>query len=174
MVSNLDGQKIKLRALEPSDIDFLLAIENNTNLWFVSESNLPLSKAILENYISNASQDIFEARQFRFVIEFQDNLAGLIDVFDFDPVSQKAGVGIVVLEKFRNKGLATDAIQTLQSFAYKIWHIHQFYAHISSDNSASLKAFKKCEFQESGLLKDWKKWNGEFVSMHLLQWFSNS
>ena len=170
-MSNLEGQKIILRALEPTDIDLLFAIENNTDLWFVSESNLPLSKAILENYISNASQDIFEAKQFRFVIEYNGKLAGLIDVFDFDPVSQKAGVGIVVLPEFRNKGLATDAILTLQEFASQIWRIHQLYAHISTDNTASLKAFKNSGFQESGLLIDWKKWNGKFVDMHILQWF---
>jgi len=172
-MSDLEGQKIKLRALEPSDIDFLFLIENNTDLWFVSESNLPLSKSILENYISNASQDIFEAKQFRFVIEYKSKLVGLIDVFDFDPVSQKAGVGIVVLPQFRKKGLATDAIKTLQNFAVQNWQIHQLYAHISTENTASLKAFKNCNFKEAGLLKDWKKWNGNFVDMVILQWFTN-
>ena len=70
-MSLLTKDRIALRALEPLDINLLLALENNTDLWFVSESNLPLPKSILESYIENASQDIYEAKQFRFVIEFQ-------------------------------------------------------------------------------------------------------
>ena len=32
----LQGKKVKLRALEPEDLDFLFEIENNTNFWEVS------------------------------------------------------------------------------------------------------------------------------------------
>ncbi|MCT4624234.1 MAG: GNAT family N-acetyltransferase [Schleiferiaceae bacterium] len=171
-MSLLQGEKVKLRALEPLDIPLLLAVENNTELWFVSESNLPLSKAILENYVENATQDIFEARQFRFVIDLEETPVGLIDVFDFDPVSLKAGVGIVVLPQFRGKGIAKEAIHLLQNTAMQAWQIHQLYAHISEENIPSIRAFESCRFQKVGFLKDWKKWNGKYVNMHVLQWFS--
>jgi diamine N-acetyltransferase len=171
-MSLLTKDSIALRALEPLDINLLLAVENNTDLWFVSESNLPLSKSILESYIENASQDIYEAKQFRFVIDFQGETAGLIDVFDFDPIGLKVGVGIVVLPRFRGKGISKEAITLLQQLATQTWQIHQMYAHISVDNSISLKAFTSCGFKEAGYLKDWKKRKGAFVDMRVLQWFS--
>ena len=34
----LQGKKVKLRALEPEDLDFLFEIENNTNFWEVSST----------------------------------------------------------------------------------------------------------------------------------------
>ena len=171
-MSLLNNDNIALRALEPLDIDLLLAVENDTDLWFVSESNLPLSKAILESYIENASQDIYEAKQFRFVIEYRGQTAGLIDVFDFDPIGLKVGVGIVVLPRYRGKGIAKEAITLLQQLATQTWQIHQMYAHISVENTISLKAFTSCGFKEAGFLKHWKKWKGTFVNMHVLQWFS--
>lgn len=171
-MSLLRENNIALRALEPLDIDMLLSVENDTNLWFVSESNLPLSKAILESYIENASQDIYEAKQFRFVIEYQGQTAGLLDVFDFDPISLKLGVGIVILPRFRGKGISKEALTLLQQVATESWQIHQMYAHIATENTISYKAFSACGFKETGLLKHWKKWNGQYVDMHILQWFS--
>lgn len=55
----------KLRALEPEDIDFLYNIENQEDLWEVSQTHLPFSKYILKKYIENANQDIYETKQFR-------------------------------------------------------------------------------------------------------------
>jgi len=83
----LQGKKVKLRALEPEDLDFLFEIENNTNFWEVSSTLVPFSRFILKKYLENAHQDIYEAKQVRMVIEEISNnkTIGLIDLFDFNP-----------------------------------------------------------------------------------------
>ena len=53
-----------LRALEPTDIDFLYQLENERGLWEVSETQLPFAKHLLQQYLLNATQDIYEAKQF--------------------------------------------------------------------------------------------------------------
>ena len=45
---------IKLRALEPEDIDFLYQLENEEALWEVSDNQLPFAKHLLQDYIRNA------------------------------------------------------------------------------------------------------------------------
>ena len=62
--------------------------------------------------------------------------------------------------------------EAMQQLATQTWQIHQMYAHISIENTISLKAFTSCGFKEAGFLKHWKKWKGTFVDMHVLQWFS--
>ncbi len=47
----LKGQHIHLRALEPKDLDFLDATENDTSFWEVSSTQVPFSRYILEQYI---------------------------------------------------------------------------------------------------------------------------
>ena len=51
-----------LRALEPTDIDFLYQLENERGLWEVSETQLPFARHLLQQYLLNATQDIYEAR----------------------------------------------------------------------------------------------------------------
>ena len=146
--------KVTLRALEPRDLELLYDIENNQENWRVSSNNLPFSKDALNRYIDNAQQDIFEARQFRFVVDHEGICVGLVDVFDFDPISLKAGVGIFILESERRKGYAYEAIELLKINSKNNWQIHQLYAHIGSDNLASIELFKNAGFEKVGLLKD--------------------
>ena len=105
MISLL-GKKVKLRALEPEDLDFLFEVENNTNFWEVSSTQVPFSRYMLKKYLENAHQDIYEAKQLRMVIEETSNnkTVGLIDLFDFNPQHKRAGIGIVINEPHQKAG----------------------------------------------------------------------
>ena len=56
--------KIKLRALELDDLEFLFEIENNSKFQKVSSTILPFSKHYLEKYIMESNHDIFSEKQF--------------------------------------------------------------------------------------------------------------
>ena len=57
----LQGKNIYLRALEPEDLEFIYDVENDENIWEVSNSITPYSKFLIRQYLENAHQDIFEA-----------------------------------------------------------------------------------------------------------------
>ena len=88
----LHGEKVRLRALEPEDLDFLYTTENDTNFWKVSNTQVPFSRFLLKQYIENSYQDIYEAKQLRLIIEeIKNNKAiGMIDLFDFNPQHRRA------------------------------------------------------------------------------------
>ena len=44
----LENDKIKLRATEPEDIDFIYELENNSNFWDIADTNEPFSKYIIK------------------------------------------------------------------------------------------------------------------------------
>ena len=60
---NMNLDKISLRALEPSDIDVLLKIENDDRYWKYANRTEPYSRNLLQKYIEQQKQDIFEVRQ---------------------------------------------------------------------------------------------------------------
>lgn len=99
----MTGEKIKLRALEPEDLEFLFALENDESLWEVSHTLIPFSRFILKQYIENSNKDIYEAKQLRLIIERKSDAQtlGAVDLFDFDPYHKRAGVGIVLLNDFK-------------------------------------------------------------------------
>jgi len=167
----LKGEHIKLRALEPSDLLFLEATENDENLWHLSSSLLPFSRHQLEQYLLSAKTDFFEARQLRLVIARQNNdPLGFIDLFDFDPQHQRAGVGIVITNKeSRGQGYGKAALGLLINYAFKRLNLHQLYCNVLESNEPSLKLFEDLGFTRIGLKKDWFFWEGSFHHMWQLQ-----
>ena len=61
---------IRLRALELEDLDFLYQIENDDRLWELGVSNVPYSRRVLLDYITNASADIYIDNQVRLIVEY--------------------------------------------------------------------------------------------------------
>jgi diamine N-acetyltransferase len=154
----LSAENISLRALEPTDLDFLYELENDTSVWEVSNTVAPFSKYILQKYLENAAADIYETRQLRFVIEANGQGAvGAIDLFDFEPQHLRAGVGISILAGFRQKQYGSEALKLLKAYAQKFLNLHQVYCAIPADNFGSLQLFRKTGFKECGTKKDWLK-----------------
>lgn len=152
----LKGKRCFLRALEPTDIDFLYELENTESLWEVSDSQTPFSKYILQRFLANSDKDIYETKQLRLIISLNDHpVCGCIDLFEFDPKNKKVGVGIVVLEKYQNQKIGTEALQLVCQYAFDYLNVHQLFAHISEDNIPSIQLFERENFEHTGTLKDW-------------------
>lgn len=148
---------VKLRSVEPQDLDFLLSIENNQNFWKVSETIVPFSRFQLEQFIENAHLDIYATKQFRFIIYQSLNLipVGIIDYYDFDPKNKRVGIGIVIAEEEQGKGYAKQAIDQILNHAQNVLLVHQVYAKIHSSNTISIKCFENCGFKKTVVLKEW-------------------
>lgn len=168
---SLQGEHIYLRALEPNDLDFLYAIENNTAVWEISGTTTPYSKQVLQLYLENAHRDIYDVKQLRLCIcDFKNEAIGLIDLFDFDPKNKRAGVGIVIAsEQSRNLGYATEALELLSGYCKVTLELHQLYCNILADNKASIHLFEKLGFTQVGVKKDWISSNGNFKNEILYQ-----
>ena len=166
----IKGKNIYLRALEPEDIDFLYAIENNQELWQYSATQTPYARFVLKEYLNNAFRDIYEVKQLRLVIEsLKKEAMGLIDLYDFDPKNKRVGLGIVVTEDYQNQGFALEAIQLLTKYCFTHLDLHQVYAHIDEKNHKSISLFEKADFTKSGVKKDWNYHNGQFSNELLYQ-----
>lgn len=147
---------VNLRAIEPEDLDILYNIENDTNLWNVSVTNVPYSRYTLYDYIANAKNDIYTDRQVRMMIENEcGQVVGIVDLINFDPKHLRAEVGIVIVNEYHNKGYALATINRIKDYSLNILHLHQIYAFVNKDNNQSLKLFKRCGFNLSAELKDW-------------------
>lgn len=153
----LKGNTIYLRALEPEDIDFIYMIENDESVWELSHTQTPYSKFLITEYLSNAHKDIYEAKQFRFVIcDSSNNRIGLIDLFDFDFKNKRVGVGLLIhSEKDRRKGIGSQALDLVINYIFLNFDIHQIYANILENNTPSLNLFKAKGFEIVGLKQDW-------------------
>lgn len=169
----LENDNIKLRAPEPKDVDFLFELENNDQLWHVTQTLVPYSRYEMEQYVFSTNRhDVFSIQQLRLMIENkrERNLIGTIDLFDIDGLNKRAGVGVVIVEKYRSRGYASQALELLIEYAFYHLHLNQLYCNIEEDNDVSMNLFTGHGFETVGLKKSWNiDKNGNFVGEYLLQ-----
>ncbi len=168
----LQGNTIYLRALEPEDLAFIYHIENDESIWEVSNTQTPYSKFLIRQYLENAHQDIYEAKQLRLAICKKETTEaiGLIDLFDFDPKNHRAGVGIIIQNEVdRNSGFGKEALGLVIEYAFQQLQLHQLFANIGQENTASLALFTTFGFEKIGVKKDWNFTNNHYQDEVLFQ-----
>lgn len=203
---NIEGKTIRLRAVEPADVDLMYVWENDCGIWPVSGTTAPFSREQMQRFVTEQQQaDIFRTGQLRLIIEApeadppaakreecaalraerksekgevtgtetpcpeafaNDGIAswravGAIDLFDFDPVARRAGVGILIHSlSDRSRGYAVDALLTLCRYTRRTLGMHQLWCDVGADNEKSLRLFRKAGFTVVGIKRDWQ-WHPE-------------
>ena len=171
-MENLENTNIRLRALEPEDLNILYLWENDLSIWHLSNTLIPFSKSILKQYLESAKLDIYEAKQLRLIIELKNDSrpVGAIDLFDFDPFHQRAGVGLLISNKEdRQQGYASEALQTLIKYSFSVLGLKQLFCSVTEDNEQSMRLFIKHGFVITGQKTDWIKKGDIWLTEYFLQ-----
>lgn len=169
-MSNLP--EVKLRAMEPEDLDLLYKVENDTSLWGVGVTNVPYSRYTLHEYIANTVGDIYTDKQVRLMIDnAEGETVGIVDVTDFDARHRRAELGIVVQRRYRRKGYARSAVKKTIAYAHDILHLRQLYAIVDEENEVSLRFFDSAGFKRSATLKDWLFMGEKYRNAVFMQYF---
>jgi diamine N-acetyltransferase len=167
----LENDNLLLRALEPEDLDILYAWENNAELWKYGSTLTPYSKFALRDYLTDSLHGIMHTRQLRLMaIEKKSGkAAGTADLFDYEPIHQRACIGVLVDTPFRRKGYGEEMLNLIAGYAFHVLHLNQLYAYIPVNNTNSYKMVSKCGYKQSGLLKSWLKTANGFEDVFLMQ-----
>ena len=167
----LENETVRLRALEPEDLDILYRWENDTRLWRCGSTLAPYSRFSLKEYLADARLDIFQTRQLRLMIVRKpgNETAGTVDLYDFDPMNSRAGIGILVDEPYRRCGLAAEALELTHGYAFRFLHLKQLYAFVPEHNLPSLGLFKDCGYRTVGRLIAWLRKGTEYEDVFLMQ-----
>ena len=94
---------------------------------------------------------------------------GCIDMFDFDPINMRAGIGIMIVKEEREKGFASESLDLILDYAFNLLRLHQMYANVISVNTASLELFKKKHFTVIGVKKEWLRIKDSWCDEYMMQ-----
>lgn len=163
---------VRLRAIEPEDLDLLYKIENDRSVWNVGTTNVPYSKYTLHQFVADNTADIYTDKQVRMMV---DNMAGetvgIVDIIDFNPTHRRAEMGIVICRNQRKQGYAYAATKQILTYCHDILHLNQLYAIVSHDNISAGKLFRKTGFQANTILKQWLYDGDNYIDCTLFQYF---
>lgn len=163
MTSSAD---IRLRALEPEDLELIYRIENDPDFWQFGCATVPYSRYALRQYLETASNDIFKDEQVRLVIEQEQagrpTAIGLADLSNFDALHLRAEIGLAILPEYQGKHVGGAAVEALCRYARSL-HIHQLYATIATTNKPATRLFERLAFKPTAVLTDWLRMDDGFV-----------
>lgn len=168
----LESENIRLRALEPEDLELLYEWENDSSLWITGNTRAPYSKFQLKVYISQAKNDIYLDGTLRFMIvdKTSGQTVGVIDLFDFDVHHSRVALGLFVAETFQDKGYASQSLQLVEDYVFNFLKINQLYAHVAENNLISRKLFE-ADYEQNGYLRNWLKTPDGFENVLIFQKF---
>lgn len=153
----MNSVSIKLRAVEPDDVDSLFIWENDEAMWRYGCNKACISRSQLWNYVQNYDADPLKSGEIRFIIEESNNgeTVGCIDLTDIDPYNGRAQVGIYISKRNRCKGFGEESLKKILEYAAETLGLHQVWAVVGRENTASISLFEKCEFKSCGCLRSW-------------------
>lgn len=163
---------VRLRAIEPEDLDELYRIENDMSLWMAGNTNVPYSRQALTDYILTARNDIYADRQLRLMAEDEaGEVVGIADLVNFDPRFRRAEVGIVVKSHARGQGYGKAIMRQLMIYAREILQLRQLYAIVAADNKVCALLMERTGFKRAACLKEWLSTEGKPCDAELFQYF---
>lgn len=167
----LKNDLVTLRALEPTDLDTLFQWENDTALWVVSDTVAPYSREALWNYLQQYTGDIYAQRQLRLMITLTEDgtPVGTVDFLNFDPLNNRAELGLFIAAEQRGKGLGRQALELLTTYALEHLGLRQIYVFIALDNEVCLTLFEDYGYRRAGVLQSWVKRGNTYRDVALLQ-----
>lgn len=161
----LKGDKVMLRAVEPSDASLLMLWENDPENWKVTDTEVPFSLHGIMQLIDQ-QRDFRATGQLRLMIceLSSEKPIGTIDLYDADFKNGNAAVGILLAEHiYRQKGYALQSLELMLKFASDVLDLHNLTCSIQATNLESIGLFEKAGFTKVGERKDWYRMNGKRI-----------
>ncbi len=164
---------IKLVPLSKSDIPFLNSIRNDwENKKMTMGIRFPITfegDMVWYDSINNdrSNKNIF------FAIKKQDtsDTIGLVQLNNIDWINRNAFVGIQILKTETGKGVGYIALDLIVHYAFNILNLNKILAHVVAYNNASLNLFKKCKFEQEGVLKSHIYYDNKYHDLVVLSRF---
>jgi len=144
----IKGKKIYLRALENSDIDFMLSLVNDQELaYWEGRNEFLVSKEAQKKWF-----DKYKDTGHRFIIcdQNEDSRLGYFSFKFTDQISNSGLVAIKLVQESRGKRIGTDSLKTAMSFLFNKINVRRLHTHIVDFNIPSQKLFEKCFWIQEG------------------------
>lgn len=159
---------VRLRAVEPEDVDFMLECEADREASKWSDYRAPLSRNQLLTYALTYDADPFSAGQLRLIAENVDGTnIGMVDLFNISERDLRALVGLCIHPVFRNMGYGIRVVKALEEMCASRLGLRFLTAEVAVENPSACSLFDKSGFEEIAVLPQWHKIGSKFCDFRL-------
>ena len=163
-----------LRPAEPEDAEQIYQWENDRYVWRVSGTHAPYSRFQIEQFLLS-NNDLLSQKQLRLMIDLAESgtTIGCIDIYDYDAINSRAGLGILIDKAYRQQGYAKAALSLCLDYLFMDLLLHQVFCSIDETNTESQRLFASLGFELCGKRKDWIKEPSGWLSVWEYQMLSS-
>jgi RimJ/RimL family protein N-acetyltransferase len=150
-----EGQKVRLRAVEPGDWAVFHKWDRDTEAARLSYLiPFPRSSEGSKKWAAELASTEPKDDNFRFAIEtLAGELVGTINTHSCDPRNGTFGYGIAVKSENRRQGYASEAIKLVLTYYFFELRYQKVTVHVYDFNEPSLKLHERLGFKQEGRLR---------------------
>jgi RimJ/RimL family protein N-acetyltransferase len=148
-------EPVKLRALEPGDIERVHKWHNDPELYQTLGGTMRfVSVAIEEQWLRDKSRVSDREVNLAICLASSCEHIGNIYLRDIDWVARHAEIHILIGdETHRGRGNGESAVRQLVAYAFKTLGLQKIYAFVLADNRRAVRSYEKCGFTVDGALR---------------------
>ncbi len=159
------GKKVKLRAIEQSDLKDIMKFWNTYEIRIGLGRFIPESQERREEWIKKITKENQEGKSYTFaVIEKQtDEFLGYCALKSISKVSRNASLSVVILnQEYHNKGYGTDTVRLLLKIGFDIINLHRIELHVFEFLKSGIHIYEKVGFKHVGTRRKSSFINGKY------------
>ena len=170
MLNYWQGKKVKLRALELSDLAFFFALSQDTERtrlldWLTP----PTSKAALEDWLGDKAKQEMQNFEYQWMIDtLEGQTVGSIATHTCNSRTGTFSYALDVAREFQRQGFATEAINLVLEYYFQELRFQKVTVSAASNNEASIALHKQLGFKHEGTHRRMVFSNGAYYDS---EWF---
>jgi len=150
----LAGKLVRLRALEPADLERAYTWVNDREVTQYLMLRYPMSRAQEEKYLTETSGQGNSFGDVRLAIETKEGMhIGMCGLHRARPEDRGAELGIMIGDKsFWSNGYGTDTVRTMLRFAFDQINMHKVALGAFEFNERAMACYRRCGFVDGRAL----------------------
>lgn len=175
MIHLFEGEKVRLRSFELSDLDAIMEHWNDLETRHNTGRATPDSRQDREDFIRNSWKLRMEGKGYIFAIEVKKTkeFLGHGSIYVLRNRARSADLGIFIYNKNNwDKGFGTDAMKILLEFGFNYINLHRIELGVYPNNKRAIHVYEKLGFKEVGRKRENRFMNGKYrdeIIMDILQ-----
>lgn len=164
----LTNDRIRLRSMEAEiDTPYLHRWEGDSEAWTSSGVLNPIASSAIEAHIIRSTTALVDNGRMDLMIELitQSLPIGYVQLYDYDPINQRLGLGVYLAPEYRRQGFAREALQLVHDYAWSRMNCQMLYAEVISSNVQSQKLFERLGYEHTASLRSWYRLDGEYQDL---------
>ena len=163
------GEHVGLRALEDTDIDYIMKFYNEWNLRRWTGVPLPKSRHAIEIWLEKASiADPWKDGILYFALLDKKTyeFLGITRFYDIKNPHHRASLGVSIYDpEHRMKGYGTDATRLMLWVGFHVFGLHSIYLDTMEDNERAIRVAEKAGFKKVGIFRETEFVDGEYKGL---------